>query len=156
MRQDPHHKPEDWESFLRSKRDKGIQHHRTSHNELTNTIYNYTASANPSGLTTTVLNPPYLPLQPHHHEHSLWWVPRTAHSKRNKETQHRHASHDEPTNTVYNNTASVSPPWLTTTMPPSHSRPSYPRHHWQGIHSASSPTLQPPFLRYLSMFAPPS
>ncbi|SJL14000.1 uncharacterized protein ARMOST_17452 [Armillaria ostoyae] len=71
MQQDPHHKPEDWEGFLRSKRDTRIQHHRASHDELTNTIYNDTASARPSGLTATVPNPPYPALQPRHHGHSL-------------------------------------------------------------------------------------
>ncbi len=71
MRQNPYHEREEWEDFMQSRRNSEIRHHRASHDELTNTIYNDTASARPSGLTTTVPNPPYLPLQPHHHGHRL-------------------------------------------------------------------------------------
>ncbi|PBK90517.1 hypothetical protein ARMGADRAFT_1032523 [Armillaria gallica] len=97
MRQDPHHESEDWEDFKQSKRNSESQHYRTSHDELAKTIFNNTASAGPSRLTTT--------------------LPKTMHSKRNNETQYRRTSRDELTSTIYNNTTLVSPLGLTTTMP---------------------------------------
>ncbi len=78
MRHDPHHESEDWEDFKQSKRNSESQHYRTSHDELAKTIFNNTASAGPSGLTTTVPNHSFPSLQPRHHRHSLQFysVPR--------------------------------------------------------------------------------
>ncbi|KAK0433288.1 hypothetical protein EV421DRAFT_2040296 [Armillaria borealis] len=59
MQQDPHHKPEDWEGFLRSKRDKMIQHHRASHDELTNTICNDTAAEPSESVSSASASPPW-------------------------------------------------------------------------------------------------
>ncbi|KAK0435559.1 hypothetical protein EV421DRAFT_2022507 [Armillaria borealis] len=47
---DPHTEPDDWEDFLRSKRDDRIQHHRASRDEPKNTIDDNTASISPSGV----------------------------------------------------------------------------------------------------------
>ncbi|PBK90502.1 hypothetical protein ARMGADRAFT_1082752 [Armillaria gallica] len=51
---DPYTEPDDWEDFLRSKRDNRTQHHRASRDEPTDMIYDNTASVSPSGLTTTM------------------------------------------------------------------------------------------------------
>ncbi|PBK90506.1 hypothetical protein ARMGADRAFT_1082754 [Armillaria gallica] len=65
-------------------------------------------------------------------------------SKRDKMTQNHRAGRDEPTNTIYDNTASVSPSGLTTTMP-SQLNP-LPQHHCHGARPATSPMLRPPLL----------
>ncbi|PBK62484.1 hypothetical protein ARMSODRAFT_964166 [Armillaria solidipes] len=58
---------------------------------------------------------------------------------------------------IYDNTASVSPSGLMTTMP-SQSYPLLQPHHWHEAHTATSPTLQPPLLAldavYPSVLAP--
>ncbi|KAK0209605.1 hypothetical protein IW262DRAFT_515280 [Armillaria fumosa] len=67
-------------------------------------------------------------------------------SKRDDRTQHHGAGHDEPTQTIYNNTASVSPSGLMTATMPSHSHPPPQSHHQLQAYPPSSPTAQPPTL----------
>ncbi|KAK0468877.1 hypothetical protein IW261DRAFT_1013936 [Armillaria novae-zelandiae] len=66
MRQNLQHKPKNWADFLCRKGDEEAQHHRTSHDRLTNTIYTNTAPVGPSGLTTIMPNQSYPPPQPVH------------------------------------------------------------------------------------------
>ncbi len=66
VQHDPYTEPDDWEDFLRSKRDKMAQNHRARRDEPTNTIYNNIATVSPSGLTTTMPSQLYPLLQPHH------------------------------------------------------------------------------------------
>ncbi len=63
---DPYTEPNDWEDFLRSKRDNRTQHHRASRDEPKNTIYDNMASVGPLGLTTMMPNQSYSPPQSHH------------------------------------------------------------------------------------------
>ncbi|KAG7441169.1 uncharacterized protein BT62DRAFT_1080358 [Guyanagaster necrorhizus] len=62
--------------------------------------------------------------------------------KRDKKTQHHRASRDEPTNVIYDNTTSVSPSGLTTTMPDLSHSPPLPHHRHQA--DPISPTLEDP------------
>ncbi|PBK62446.1 hypothetical protein ARMSODRAFT_964140 [Armillaria solidipes] len=66
-------------------------------------------------------------------------------SKRDDRTQHHCASRDEQRNTTYDNTASISPSGLTTTMP-SQSYPPPQSHHQRQAYPPASPTSQPPTL----------
>ncbi|PBK62490.1 hypothetical protein ARMSODRAFT_964170, partial [Armillaria solidipes] len=66
-------------------------------------------------------------------------------SKRDNRTQHHRASRDEPKNTIYDNTASISPSGLTTTTP-SQSYPPPQFHHQLEAYPLASPTSQPPTL----------
>ncbi|KAK0221141.1 hypothetical protein EDD85DRAFT_1028373 [Armillaria nabsnona] len=50
MQHDPYTEPDDWENFLRSKRDERTQHHHASHDEPTNHIYNNMPSVSPLGV----------------------------------------------------------------------------------------------------------
>ncbi|PBK62487.1 hypothetical protein ARMSODRAFT_1024898 [Armillaria solidipes] len=63
---DPYTEPDDWEDFMRSKRDNRTQRHRASRDEPTNHVYSNTASVSPSGLTTTMPSQSYPPPQPHY------------------------------------------------------------------------------------------
>ncbi|KAK0446966.1 uncharacterized protein EV420DRAFT_1714433 [Desarmillaria tabescens] len=63
LQHDPHTEPDDWEDFMRSRRDEKTQNCRASRDRQTNTIYDNMASVSPSGLTTTT---PNLSPQPHH------------------------------------------------------------------------------------------
>ncbi|KAK0196275.1 hypothetical protein F5146DRAFT_1133770 [Armillaria mellea] len=62
----------------------------------------------------------------------------------NERTQHRRASRDEPTNTIYDNTASISPSALTMTVPGQSYPP--PQHQHQLQAYPASPTSQTPTL----------
>ncbi|KAK0446947.1 uncharacterized protein EV420DRAFT_1647841 [Desarmillaria tabescens] len=63
-----HTEPDDWGDFMCNRKAKETQHRRVSRDEPTNTIYNNTASASPSGLTTTTSSQPYQP-PPSRHWH---------------------------------------------------------------------------------------
>ncbi|KAG7439683.1 uncharacterized protein BT62DRAFT_695296 [Guyanagaster necrorhizus] len=67
-----------------------------------------------------------------------------VHSKKDDMTQHHRGSRDEPSNTIYNNTASVSPSGWTTMMP-NHLYPPPPPHHQHEEYPTTHPT-QPPSL----------
>ncbi|KAK0221166.1 hypothetical protein EDD85DRAFT_1028387 [Armillaria nabsnona] len=92
-----------------------------------------------------------------HHEPEDWAD--FLHRKRDNEAQHHHASHDEPTNDIYDNMPSANPSGLMTTMP-SQSYPPLQPHHQLQRYQAASPTSQPPTLAfaagYLGWFGPPS
>ncbi|KAK0221138.1 hypothetical protein EDD85DRAFT_861991 [Armillaria nabsnona] len=54
---DPYMEPDNWEDFIRSKKNERTQNHHASRDEPTNTIYDNTAFINLSGLTTTIPSP---------------------------------------------------------------------------------------------------
>ncbi|KAK0196299.1 hypothetical protein F5146DRAFT_1176661 [Armillaria mellea] len=68
-------------------------------------------------------------------------------SKRDNRTQNHRASHDVPTNMIYDGTISVSPSGLTKMMP-GHSYPPPQPHHQIQAYPQASPALQPPTLGF--------
>ncbi|KAK0435117.1 uncharacterized protein EV420DRAFT_1653414 [Desarmillaria tabescens] len=63
LQHDPHTEPDDWEDFMRSRRDEETRNRPASRDEITNNVYNNMSPVSPSGLAATM---PNLPPQLHH------------------------------------------------------------------------------------------